>query len=85
MAAHLREAGYPGTDLTLFSVPEHPKDGGLVVVGPAEQLGEDVSGRSLIPAMSTGASDSIYLAAAGIPSYGGPASSTDMTAAAFTG
>ena len=32
MAAHLRAAGYPDGDLTLFSVPEHPKDGGLVAV-----------------------------------------------------
>ena len=34
MAAHLRAAGYPDADLTLFSVPEHPKDGGLVAVLP---------------------------------------------------
>ena len=34
MAAHLRTAGFPEQDLTLFSVPEHPKDGGLVAVLP---------------------------------------------------
>lgn len=34
MAAHLKAAGYPDADLTLFSVPEHPKDGGLVAVLP---------------------------------------------------
>src|SRR5215468_7994719 len=32
MAARLRAAGYPDADLTLFSVPEHPKEGGLVAV-----------------------------------------------------
>jgi acetylornithine deacetylase/succinyl-diaminopimelate desuccinylase-like protein len=32
MAAHLRAAGYADADLTLFSVPEHPKEGGLVAV-----------------------------------------------------
>jgi len=30
MAAHLRAAGYAGDDVRLFSVPEAPKDGGLV-------------------------------------------------------
>ena len=34
MAAHLRAAGYTDADLTLFSTPEHPKDGGLVAVLP---------------------------------------------------
>jgi acetylornithine deacetylase/succinyl-diaminopimelate desuccinylase-like protein len=32
MAAHLKEAGYPDSDLHAFSVKEHPKDGGLVAV-----------------------------------------------------
>ena len=32
MAARLKAAGYEDRDLTLFSVPEHPKDGGLVAV-----------------------------------------------------
>jgi acetylornithine deacetylase/succinyl-diaminopimelate desuccinylase-like protein len=32
MAARLKAAGYTDQDLTLFSVPEHPKDGGLVAV-----------------------------------------------------
>ena len=32
MAAHLEAAGYPKSDLTLFSVPDHPKDGGLVAI-----------------------------------------------------
>ncbi|HEX4709798.1 M20/M25/M40 family metallo-hydrolase [Phenylobacterium sp.] len=32
MAAHLKAAGYTDQDITLFSVPEHPKDGGLVAV-----------------------------------------------------
>jgi len=32
MAAHLRTAGFAEEDLTLFSVPDHPKEGGLVAV-----------------------------------------------------
>ena len=34
MAARLKAAGIPESQMTLFSVPEHPKDGGLVVVYP---------------------------------------------------
>ncbi|WP_371431730.1 M20/M25/M40 family metallo-hydrolase [Novosphingobium sp.] len=34
MAAHLRAAGLPESQITLFSTPEHPKDGGLVAVYP---------------------------------------------------
>ena len=34
MAARLRAAGMPDSQMTLFAVPEHPKDGGLVVVYP---------------------------------------------------
>ncbi|MCC6926761.1 M20/M25/M40 family metallo-hydrolase [Novosphingobium sp.] len=34
MAARLKAAGIPDSQMTLFSVPEHPKDGGLVVVYP---------------------------------------------------
>nr|WP_232328714.1 M20/M25/M40 family metallo-hydrolase [Sphingomonas horti] len=32
MAARLKAAGYSDQELTLFSVPEHPKEGGLVAV-----------------------------------------------------
>jgi len=32
IAARMKAAGYKDADLTLFSVPEHPKDGGLVAV-----------------------------------------------------
>jgi acetylornithine deacetylase/succinyl-diaminopimelate desuccinylase-like protein len=32
MAAHLKEAGYADEDVTLFSVPEHSKEGGLVAI-----------------------------------------------------
>ena len=32
MAAHLRAAGFADKELTLFAVPEHPKEGGLVAV-----------------------------------------------------
>ena len=34
IAARLKAAGYAGKDVTLFSVPEHPKDGGIVAVLP---------------------------------------------------
>jgi acetylornithine deacetylase/succinyl-diaminopimelate desuccinylase-like protein len=34
MAARLKAAGYPESDLHAFAVPEHPKDGGLVAVLP---------------------------------------------------
>jgi len=34
MAAHLKSAGYADAQITLFSTPEHPKDGGLVAVLP---------------------------------------------------
>src|ERR1700752_2423591 len=34
MAARLKAAGYPDEDFHPFSVPDHPKDGGLVVVSP---------------------------------------------------
>jgi acetylornithine deacetylase/succinyl-diaminopimelate desuccinylase-like protein len=36
MAARLRAAGIPESDLHLFAVPEHPKDGGLVVIFPGK-------------------------------------------------
>jgi len=32
MAAHLKAAGYSDADVSLFSVPEHPKEGGLVAI-----------------------------------------------------
>jgi len=32
IAAHLRSAGYADKDITLFSVPEHPREGGIVAV-----------------------------------------------------
>ena len=34
MAARLKAAGYPDEDFHPFSVPDHPKEGGLVVVSP---------------------------------------------------
>jgi acetylornithine deacetylase/succinyl-diaminopimelate desuccinylase-like protein len=34
MAAHLKAAGFPDSDLHLFTVPEHPKEGGLVAILP---------------------------------------------------
>ena len=32
MAVHLKAAGYSDEDITLFSVPEHPREGGLVAI-----------------------------------------------------
>src|ERR1700760_2330099 len=32
IAAHLKSAGFEDKDLTLFSVPEHPKEGGSVAI-----------------------------------------------------
>ena len=32
VAARLRAAGYPNADLTAFSVPDHPRDGGIVAI-----------------------------------------------------
>ena len=34
MAARLRAAGYPESDLHLFTTPDHPKEGGLVAILP---------------------------------------------------
>lgn len=34
LAAHLKAAGYADADLTLFWVPDHPKEGGLVAILP---------------------------------------------------
>ena len=34
IAERLQAAGYPAADLTRFSVPEHPRDGGLVAILP---------------------------------------------------
>lgn len=34
MAARLKAAGLPDSQLTLFAAPEHPKEGGLVAVYP---------------------------------------------------
>ena len=36
MAAHLRAAGIPDSDLTLFTAPDHPKEGGLVAIYPGK-------------------------------------------------
>jgi acetylornithine deacetylase/succinyl-diaminopimelate desuccinylase-like protein len=37
MAAHLKSAGYSEPELTLFSVPEHPREGGLVAILPGTE------------------------------------------------
>ncbi len=38
MAAHLKAAGFPDSDLHPFSAPDHPKEGGLVAVLPGKDL-----------------------------------------------
>lgn len=44
MAAHLRQAGYPDSDLHLFATPDHPKEGGLVAILP----GSDPKARAML-------------------------------------
>src|SRR6201997_2695666 len=34
MAAHLKAAGFPDSDLTIFTAPNFPKNGGLVAIYP---------------------------------------------------
>lgn len=34
IAGHLKEAGYPASDIHLFTGPDHPKEGGIVAVLP---------------------------------------------------
>jgi acetylornithine deacetylase/succinyl-diaminopimelate desuccinylase-like protein len=34
IAGHLKEAGYPDSDIHLFAAPDHPKEGGIVAVLP---------------------------------------------------
>ena len=34
MAARLKAAGYPDSDLHIFTAPDHPKEGGLVAILP---------------------------------------------------
>jgi acetylornithine deacetylase/succinyl-diaminopimelate desuccinylase-like protein len=36
MAAHLKAAGFPDSDLTIFTAPQFPKNGGLVAVYPGK-------------------------------------------------
>ena len=53
--------------------PSKPTPLDPAVLGPAEAVAKSMyPGLPIIPLMSTGASDSIFLAAAGIPSYGVP-------------
>ncbi|HEY7639599.1 MAG TPA: M20/M25/M40 family metallo-hydrolase [Steroidobacteraceae bacterium] len=44
MAARLRKAGYPDSDLHLFATPDHPQEGGLVAILP----GTDPKARALL-------------------------------------
>jgi acetylornithine deacetylase/succinyl-diaminopimelate desuccinylase-like protein len=36
MAAHLKAAGIPDSDITMFTAPDHPKEGGLVAIYPGK-------------------------------------------------
>ncbi len=36
MAAHLKAAGIPDGDITLYTAPDHPKEGGLVAIYPGK-------------------------------------------------
>src|SRR5258707_14206813 len=36
MAARLKAAGFPDSDLTFFAAPDHPKEGGLVAIYPGK-------------------------------------------------
>lgn len=44
MAARLKTAGYPDEDLTIFTHPDHPKEGGLVAVLP----GSDPAAKAIL-------------------------------------
>jgi acetylornithine deacetylase/succinyl-diaminopimelate desuccinylase-like protein len=44
MAARLRKAGYPESDLHAFAAPDHPKEGGLVAILP----GTDAKARPIL-------------------------------------
>ena len=44
MAAHLKAAGLPESDLYLFTAPDHPKEGGLVAVYP----GRDPNSKAIL-------------------------------------
>jgi acetylornithine deacetylase/succinyl-diaminopimelate desuccinylase-like protein len=44
MAARLRAAGYPESDLHLFTTPDHPKEGGLVAILP----GTDAKAKAML-------------------------------------
>src|ERR1700722_3270537 len=44
MAARLKAASYPDSDIHLFAVPDHPKEGGLVAVLP----GSDAKAKAIL-------------------------------------
>ena len=44
MAARLRAAGLPESDLHLYAAPDHPKEGGLVAVYP----GRDAAAKAIL-------------------------------------
>ena len=44
MAARLKAAGYPDSDLHILTVPDHPKEGSLVAVLPGSYLAREAQG-----------------------------------------
>src|SRR5215813_9351204 len=44
VAARLKAAGYPDSDLHIFTAPDHPKEGGLVAVLP----GSDAKAKAIL-------------------------------------
>ena len=73
LVAAIADPGVTVTAKPRRGPPSSPAALDPAVLGPAEQLAAELyPGLPIVPVMSTGASDSIFLAAAGIPSYGVP-------------
>ena len=73
LAAVIADPGVTVTAKPRRGPPSSPTALDPAVLGPAEKLAAEMyPGLPVVPIMSTGASDSIFLAAVGIPSYGVP-------------
>ena len=69
----LRELAGPGVEVTAVGQPNPSPPSPLTpnVLGPIEQITEEMwPGVPVVPVMSTGATDGLYLRRAGIPTYG---------------
>ncbi len=62
----------PAVEVTWISKakPSQPSPLSTEIMGPVEQLTTEFWGVPVLPSMSTGASDGLYLRNAGIPTYG---------------